>query len=732
MNSEKPLCDLDETWEDITDAFTNSLKECSTWKCFSVEGVDKEGILSAPEIMDPKTDSGLGGEEVYSLSHLLSTGEIPPPSSFADDASLIELMDFLHVRELHYLRGYSLVQSYLCFPYFLQLDKLKDGNPVMYTYCRAMLRTLESVLRAAFVTTIRGDEEFLAGPPELEMYMNMDVEEVMKELEEVAAKASPAVALRLRWRRNFMAALALFQNAASREDVEKACAWCEEARQWLEDAMYQRKEEPAVKPSLIRDKEMRYWVTVITPTEPLPQPAFAEAMSEYKTMLGQISSLSTLFTLPNLMNITEFVEDLGSQNAKLLVRCITVIVLFSRDTNESFLFGPPLHQRLLGMLGNVYGAPLYQKIFENQPVVESVVRYRIQKAKGLDPTRVTPEQLEALRRQTVETVQHWTTEACKHFLIHLEIMLCNRGLAHRRLMNAVPGLAEFQEISYLTDLNIFQFRTTGGNTAVEQEGAKISKVLTLWANSLVLKVIEMIIKFQVELDLLKPGELIPALFYLSTIHKAAAENMLLLDLQSTAMIPENRTTKKRVPLYNLCLATRGAGNVPQYERTLNDVYRIVADCQLFAACIAEKKGLMDFESTGSASLTNAETIFNHRYFKCFRSIQSPPFATYRNCIDTKPVIKDDEVLTDAKKASTLALNAVEKIQWLLHQPATDAWQGRREKLDKLERSARGLAASLSLMSNESTSASTFESTCSRPGLPYYLTFSLRKKESAQK
>lgn len=727
MEAEQPICDLNETWEDVTSEFQDVLKNCSTWKCFSVEGVDKEGILSAPEIMDPQTDTGYGYQDISSLAHLFQTGDIPSASSFADDKSLVEIMDYLHVREVHYLNGYSLVQSYLSFPYFLHLDKLKDGNPVMYAYCRALLRTLESVLRAAFATTIRGDEEFMAAPQELDVHMNISIEEVVNELEDLASKASPEVAIRLRWRKNFVSALALFQEAKSRPEVEQACNLCAEACEWLASApAYQRVSEPTIDPRLVRDKEVQFWVSVITPTSPLPQPPFKEAMSTYQTLLSQLASLKTLFTLPTLNAITDFIEDLGAQSPLLLMRCIAVVTLFSRDPNESFLFGLPLHQRLLETLAKAHGAPLYLKVFEgNSSIIESIVKYRIQKT--MDPVRVTPEQFASLRQQTLESMHRWTAEACKHYLIHLEIMLCNRGLAHRRLMNAIPGLADFQEISFFTDLNIFLSRIPGGNTKMEQEAIRISKVLTLWANTLVLHTMELIVKFQLELDLLKPGELIPALWYLSTMYKAQNENLMLLSIQNTSLIPENRTNKKRVPLYNLALSTRTQAQVDYTERSLMEVYRLIADSQLFAACIAEKKGLMDFASTGSASLISAENIFNHRYIKCFGAIQSPAFASFQHCIATKPPIKDDEVLEDAKKASSLALSAAEKLHTILQHPPAHMTDYRKSTLEKAECSARALGACLALMSNEETTSDAYECTKATPGLPYFLSFPLHKK-----
>lgn len=731
MESATPVCDLNETWNDITAEFGKYVETCSTWKCFSVDDVDKEAILSAPEIMDPLTDTGFGYENVCSLAEHFKRGEIPKPSEFADDQSLIDIMDYLHVRELHYLKGFSIVQSYLAFPYFLNLEALKDGNPVMYSYCRAMLCTLKSVLRSAFATTIRGDEEFVAAPLELDVHMSITLEEVSKELEELAEKASPAVAIRLRWRSSFVRALTLFHEAATREGVEEACDLCAEAAEWLEShPEFQRAagDEPKMDARLIREKEVQFWVSVITPTKPLPQPPFKEVMEVYKTLLRQMASLKFLLTFPSLSSITDFIEDLGAQEPLLLVRCIAVITLFSRSYKESFLFGPPLQERLLETIAETYGAPLYLKVYQgNHALVESVVRYRIQKT--MDPLKVTAEQVQSLRQQTVEAVRHWSAEACSHYLLRLEIMLCNRGLAHRRLLNALPGLAEFQELSYFVDTTIFVHHIPGGNINMDQEVVRASKVLSLWSNTLVLQAMNRIIYFQLELDLLKPGEIIPALWYLSTMNKAQVENVLLLSMQSSTKIPENRINKKRVPLYNLCLTTRSRSQLDLTEKTIQDLHRMLADAQLFAACIAEKKGLVDLQSTGSASLTTAENLFNHRYKKCFGMIQNPAFASYQHCMATKPRVKDETVHEDAKRASTLALNAAEKVHNHLQQVGRTLPEFRRRTLEKMECSARAIAACLAMMSDESTTAAEYECSLSFPGLPYFVSFAFHKKKA---
>lgn len=734
MENKEGLCDLNDTWEDALEEFKAVIAITPTWKCVGVENADKEIILSAPEIMDPQTDTGYGCEKINSLSFLLKSGEIPDPSTLKNEKTLVDIMDFLHERELHYLEGNSLVQSYLCFPYFLALNELEKAHPVLHAYCSAMLCTLECIRRAAAATTICGDEEFSPVPPELSLLLNTNLGKSVEDLEALASQpdTSPAVALRLRFRKNFLFSLFLFENGTTKGDMLKACDLCEEAANWLRSSPeFQRTAEPEVDPRVVREKEIPFWVSTITPVASIPRMPFSDVSVVYQTLLSHLSSLKLLFSLPSLSSITEFIEDIASQSPLLIVRCITVILLFGHDPTESFLFGLPLHQRLLETLVKNCGAPLYLKIFErNSQMVESVVRYRVQKT--MDPLKVTPTQLNSLREQTIDMMQRWVAEAGKHYLEHLEIMLCNQGLAYRRLMNVIPGLAEFQDISYFMDSNIFLFRLPGGNLQLqEHEASRVSRVLTLWASEVMLHAMELIVNFQIGLDLLKDGEIIPALWYLSMIYKAKRENTMLLSSPgATVVIPENRINKKRVPLYNLCLSTRTQGEIDFLEKGMLEVNRCLADAQFLAACIAEKKGLMNFTSTGSVSLTTAENTFNHRYAKCFGCVRHPAFASYRLCMATKPVINGENIKSEVQKASDLALSAAEKTRALLKTPTRPLTDIRKQILEKTERSARALVACLALLGEEETTAEFYECRKSCLGLPHFLSFPVYKKKQA--
>lgn len=738
MATLQAICHLDDTWDEVLGEYKAAIQGQTTWSSFCLDGVDKEVILSAPEIMDPKTDSGFGYQDVCSLQHLLDTQAIPPASTLGADEVLLSVMDYIHVRELNYLRGFSLVQGYLSFSYFLRLDLLKDQNPVLYAYCRGVLRSLDAVLRAVFATTIRSEEEFMVVPPELNREVDCSVEEILAELEAAAMSTkSEAVASRLRFRKHFLGALTLFMEAKVRTDVEKACDLCEEARQLLLSEAFQRTSEPAVDPNFLREKEMSFWVSVTTPTTPIPTEPFQDAMAVYQTMLSQLTSIKQLLSLTSLPSISDFVESLGAQQPLLPMRSIAVVVLFSSDPNESFLYGLPLPQRLLEMLAKDYGAPLYLKIFEgDEHMVESVLRYRIHKA--ADPRKMTPESLMFMRHQTVDSVRRWTSEAGKNYLVYLETMLCNRGLAHRRLVNSLASLGQLQEMSYSTDMNIFQAALPGPVAAeVEAECVRSSTVLTTFANSYVLRTLELIVQFQLELDLLTQGELVPALWYLNFAQRAQDENFSVLCLQNTSFVPETRINKKtRVPLYNLALTTRKTGTADMGRVAVLETSRMLSDSTFLAACLMEQKNLIDLTSGPAHSLTTVESVFNHRMRKCFEDIHHPPFTPYAHCMSAKPDLcaVASKIPDCARKTAAVAANAAAKARAAL--TSSTIGEVRRESLrsslEGLEKTAKAVSASLlslAALCEEPDTMKEYEAVVERPSLPHLLNFTLRKRHS---
>lgn len=745
-----PLCALDDTWEDVLAEFTGSLKGTPTWSCHCIDGVDKEVILSAPEIMDPKTDSGFGYQDVRSLQGMLDSQEIPSSALLLADgdeeARLLDMMDFIHVKELAYLEGYSLTQSYLSFPYFLRMDLLKAENPALHAYCRGVLRTLDCVLRAVFATTIRSDEEFMMVPPELDRAADCPLGELLAELETAAARAkTPAVAARLRFRKQLLSGLSLFLEAKRRSDVEAACDLCAEALAILKGVDYGRAAEPAVDPRLVREKEVSFWVSTMTPTKPLPVAKFADAMATYATMLRQLASLKALLALKSLSSIADFVEAFGAQQPLLPIRSVAVVVLFSRDANESFLFGLPIQQRLLEMIAKEYGAPLYLRIYEgDEAALESVVKYRVNKA--LDPHHVTPADVMSTRHQTADAVRRWASEAAKNFLVRLETMLCNRGLAHRRLMKNMPALGQLQELSYSVDINIFLATQPGVTGEGEAECVRACTVLTFFTNTLVLRAMELIVQLQLELDLLIQGELLPALWYLNFAQRAQTENLAMLCLQNTKFIPETRVNKKtKVPLHNLALTTRTTGTVDATRVNVLDATRLLSDSVFISACLMEHQKLVNLTDGPKHAMTTVEDIFNHRMLKCFGAVHSPPFTSYARCLAVRPDLGTDDsrVPGYARKSCEVAIGAAAKMRAVLTAPATAGASGtaaaeervRRESLAILyggfEKAAKTVAASLAsfyTMCTDKEMMSKYTTLVDRSTLPYIINFALHKKD----
>ncbi|ESL09757.1 hypothetical protein TRSC58_02519 [Trypanosoma rangeli SC58] len=695
-------CNLDDTWVECMGEFKKLLAENDLpWQCHTCEGVDKEAMLSAPEVMDAKTDPGCGYSSIRSLNSLLRDGTIPSAATLGGEA-LLDVMDLIHVKELQYLQGFSLTAGCLAFAYFFRMDLLKEQNPTLHAYCRGVARCIELTTRAVMTTRVRSDEDFIPWLKPLEPEEDLMEEKIMNELEEAAGKAeSLTIAARLRWWELFLSVLSGFVLGGKKSDAEAACDLCREACDLLGAAEFQREAEPVQDDRFFRDTEVGYWASSFTPSKPLPCAPFAEAMQAYSVMLNQLASLKDLFTMVSLQVILEFTEALGARRPLLLMRAIAATLLFRQDPTECFLYGLSLPQRILQELADEHGAPLYLKIFKgDEDMLEAVLKYRIQKT--MDAHKITPDQPMLLRHQTVEAVRSWTLEVSKAYLLHLEAMMCNRGLAHRRLMNALPHLGSLQEISYSTDKFVFLFHLPSVSPEMEAEVTKRMPLLAMYVNQHVLHVMQLIFSLTLELDLFTQGELIPALWYWNFTQRAQIENLGLLAPPPAAMIPETRINRRtKVPLHNLALTTRTAGRADTVRLTILEAGRMIADALFVAACVLEAKGLVDLRSAAKHSLMTVENTFNHR-MKCLQHIRSPPFTPYAYCIAAKLDINTDgnvdsqKVFLYAQKASEVAVGAADRLKQLMASKELD--QARRKaiqpQVENMERTARAVGASL--------------------------------------
>nr|CCC47960.1 conserved hypothetical protein, fragment [Trypanosoma vivax Y486] len=534
-------CDLDETWTECLSEFKGYLAaNGTTWRCESLATENKEAMLSAPEVMDPKTDPGCGYDSIHSLNSLLKQGDIPSAATLNGQA-LIDIMDIILSKELQYLQGYSLTAGCLSFPYFFRMDLLKEQNFVLHAYCRGVVRTVELVMRAVVTTRIRSDEEFVPWIKGMQTDPDATEEQILDELEEAARTAeSEAVAIRLRFRREFLNALKLFIFGRSKSDVEGACSASDAASELLNSAGYARTVEP--------------------------------------------------------------VQD--------------------------------------------------SRFFRSVPYIESV--------------------------------------------------LCNRGLAHRRLMNSMKHLCELQEVSYTTDSSIFLSFVPGVERNMCNDVLRRMLVLSLYANQHVLRVVEQIVSLTLELDLFTQGEMLPALWSLVFTLRIQFENLSLLGPLAPSSIPETRINRVTgVPLHNLCLSTRTAGSKDIVHQTILEAGHLIANATFVCACVMEIKGLIDLTSQPKHSLITVENAFNHR-LRCLWQMQNPPFTSYARCLEAKrellgTVPMDDErLLKLSQTARSVAENAADKLKklLLLRELGSPRKRALESRVHAMEQTARSLSASL--------------------------------------
>ncbi|CAD2221665.1 hypothetical protein AGDE_15456 [Angomonas deanei] len=641
------------------------------------------------------------------------------------------------------------------------MEVLKAQNPLLHLYCRAVLRTVSTIMKPVFATTIRSDEEYSYPPPELERVMEEEITSesdeaflatLQKAVEENEKAGKKLIASRLQLRVLLLSALNTLIGVKRRSDLEKGTQLCEEALTLWSSAVFDRTADPAVPEKFCREQEMQHWVSVLTPNRPIPTPSYKEVREAYLEMLRQMKQFAILLELHSLQEVTEYVESVGASKTLLHVRAILIIILFCKDYNESFLFGLPLPQQILSQLAKEYGAPLYLKVYEgDETMTEAVTRYRIHKLS--DPSKLTPAQYAYFKEETRDAIRKWTDEACKNYLLHIETMLCNRGLTHQRLLKSFYGFSQFQERSYACDMNIFLASLPGvdlsGNKEedgknLETEFVKSATVLTLYANAYIFRAMELVLRLGYELDLYTQGEQIAVLWYLNFTLRAQTENFNTLYLQNNVSgvlshIPETRVNKRTgLPVHNVALTTRVAGLIDPVNTVKLEALRSLTDAIFISSNLFEFKKLINLTDGPDGALITPENVFNHRFLKYFGLIRSPPFASYKRCVAAKIdfVQEEKDLLLYATRSSELAQQAVSKIKTVINGAALQGTQRQiilKNTLEELERTAVTTAASLAAFAavceeQEKDIAEKYVSRVERPGDKSLVCFSFRKKQ----
>lgn len=727
--------DVDNTWVECLAAYKAEVAAMRLWDTVYIEGIDPEQLLSSPEMLDPKTDTGYEWSKHGTATGFFASSSLTNVAKLSE-AQLLDTVDGLFSMEVLFLRGRHLLQGLYRFVYFLRIHELKEKSPVLHAYCRAVLRTIDFIARTTGMTSVREDEEFPSIPGEINTQGDCALAEITNELDAaIAAVSSQDLKLRLTFRKQLLQLFGEVFVAEQNKSIDGVAQACKNGLATL--ASLKRDVAPVLDAGLFRN-EMAVWLSSDVPTTPAPIPEFHETVDAYRTMFEQLYSVRVLFMAGGrtLAGVTDFVESLGAKKPLLPTRTIAVLLLFGENANVSFLHQGSLPMLILETLANLHGAPLYGKVAEADENVLKEVAFFCGNRQAAS----------AFGRHISEAVRRWVTRATRVYLAFWEGLLCSRGRTHRRLTNLVEELGMLQMMSFDLDTNVFQAQRTGladsVAAAADREMMTRSLVLTSFVVELTCQVMSVVLHLMVELQLLSKAEYTAWAIYNSHVNSARIENLatLFLGLNSNSRlpIPERRVTRTGVPAVNPALSMRYATTPSPLLLARLDGNGVLSDVIFRAAVILESKGQLDLSSPATSLVPISQTF--HNRMKAFARVQRPGFMHFEHCEEQKKLFlaaytkQAEEKAATGEAAAPLELtgiaNVAKQVADRTKQAIAQIPQGQPGySLIDLEKAARATYVSLNLLSTLKPEAlSAFELTLGTPsGAPGHLAVVMKRK-----
>eukprot|EP01135_Chromosphaera_perkinsii_P005748 Nk52_evm48s359 gene=Nk52_evmTU48s359 len=175
---------VDPYWEDVTEKFKAEAKCLGVGRLFHDNLFSLVEAMSALELMDPKTDSGMvqeneGGSGVYSLDEALQRKLLKCKGFTSKE--VIAVMDHICSREVSWLMGNTMVQTLFTCLYLHRPSVI--GDDVLRVYCLAVLMSSELMRMIVMRADVADEEDFVTVTHGFGFGIEVDEREVVEMLE---------------------------------------------------------------------------------------------------------------------------------------------------------------------------------------------------------------------------------------------------------------------------------------------------------------------------------------------------------------------------------------------------------------------------------------------------------------------------------------------------------------------------------------------------------------------
>ena len=609
-------------------------------------------VISAVEIMDPRTDAMCGYQDIKYFSDLIAAEETYGPEELGalDEHKMLMFMQHMIALEAIWLQGNgNLPQTIFTAPIMHHLALVEKHCPILHIFCLGVLKVILATFETIGDADIKDNEEFLVYNFGLELLQDVAADDVLRLLDEAEQQALElgwtAVAQCFRFHSKFLRAnYALMKGYG---EIPAAVALLEEAREALE-AIEPVEADQAILSKLFHPMTLQ-WVPALTPIRWLSDIDFSKGRDFFFHLLQSFCEVCS--DLPPATASGEhfltFLLDFSAGAHPLLARSRLLLLIHSLD--ENIIDGDRMRRMVLRTLDETYGCPLYTHVYDGDAdAIRELNVAQIKRVKGIakylkkdfDLSVYTPENL---RERSTEFFGH----LARLHLVIAYITLHNRPRCRRRLANFFNEVKYIQQNAWDIDTNIFgagnycsehSLPPAQANPAVpclQCVAVSRSAVLSTYLIDIVCR---LIIEFNLsgfEVDLYDRAEMPAAYFYNLYITRCMLNNDVTL-LQQQPFAPR---TKKSASLYPLLMRTRSIALPNESHMFYVEVLKDLSYAGLLLHGVLAKLGILAAPSRHNCA--NPQNVHDMRY-KALSALTQPQYLDYASAAgEVEKIMRED-------------------------------------------------------------------------------------------
>ncbi|KNH06685.1 Mak10 subunit NatC N(alpha)terminal acetyltransferase [Perkinsela sp. CCAP 1560/4] len=639
------------------------------------EGVRYQDVISAVEVMDPRTDALFDHESIRYIADLMKSGEIFTADELTSlsESQILLFMQHMMALEAEWMQGQYLPQTVFSTPYIHHMRFLQCHSPMLYAYCLAVLKTVLMVFDTIAEADVKENEEFLIYHFGLDLHQDVQLDEVLRMLEEAYAEAIGKdwmqVAKCIEFQSNFLQGNLIL--ARGHEFLQHASRLLTSAGEVLESIRLADMDDISLK-KFYHPMTLR-WVPALTPLKWISSISVGDGIRYFKEVIESLIGICTNFSTVSRCSerLLTFAIDFSASVPTLLVRSRLLLLIHSLDKN--LLQNGYLVSIILHSLDETYGCSLYKSIYDGEPKALDEV-YAMQTKKIREINKYLPQAIDvsSLTKELIGTqFTDFLERLARVYLLIIFVSLHNRARYRRRLANLFFELRNIQHLAWEVDTHIFG----GGYGCVEHYFNKSRKLqangfcaqCVACSKTLVLSalVTDIICRVTMEFNLLGlennlygKNEIPTAYAYNYHVVQTMIENDTIL-FHPQMFEP---VMKHHARLYPLLVRKRRAALPTEGHIFYVEVLQLVSTASLFLHVALQQLGMIP--SNHGQTCTTESQVYALRY-KSMQCLTRPAHLTHEGYRTIIEAFSTNNAPSALENAVGMYQRAIEKLNTLI-------------------------------------------------------------------